>query len=728
MHKSHKKLKVLIVIKNIPYALKASETQLSKFLQGPKQYVIPIYQRTYRWTEKQCERLWNDIIRLSKDDSIPGHFLGSVVYIQKDLYQASQLSPLLVIDGQQRLTTMTLLFAALGRAINKQEKELTINSQRVKNYYLFNNDEEGEKRNKLVLTKSDKETLFALLQDLPLPENYSKNIKNNFDYFQEQIQKSQIDLELLYESICKIIIVDISLDGTNDNPQLIFESLNSTGLNLSQADLIRNFVLMGLDISLQEKIYNTFWYPMESSFGHAEGSDLFDRFMRDYLTIKFIEIPKEREVYFKFKEFFSQSGYEENIVEKIVQDIHYYSKLFVMLNSSKTDDKDIDQRITNINSLKVEVAYPFLLQVLADWQKNIISREELINILDMVESYVFRRQICEIPPNSLNKTFATLYSMVHKQDYVNSLKAAFIMKSKYQRFPNNLEFDSKFKIKDVYNLRTKNFLFGKLENHDSREITDVEECTLEHIMPQNEKLRQEWIKELGDNWKEIHDTYLHTVGNITLTGYNTPMGDRSFTEKLEFFKKSPIRLNKYLAELEHWDKDEIIKRSEILADKAVKIWTYPELADEILAKYSGIEDEDDDEDDDEDRKWESLRSRATQDNLQLQDRLINMITEKYQCFEKPFGKYLAFSTSRPEKRANRFMLLSCGKNTSRIMFRIDSDTFMDNNEKISKVNGWFFPRGTERRIGLSEADLPLILNQIDHAYNATKKLETKLGV
>ena len=183
-----------------------------------------------------------------------------------------------------------------------------------------------------------------------------------------------------------------------------------------------------------------------------------------------------------------------------------------MLNSSKTDDKDIDQRITNINSLKVEVAYPFLLQVLADWQKNIISREELINILDMVESYVFRRQICEIPTNSLNKTFATLYSMVHKQDYVNSLKAAFIMKSKYQRFPNNLEFDSKFKIKDVYNLRTKSFLFGKLENHDSKEITDVEECTFEHIMPQNEKLRQEWIKELGDNWKEIHDTYLHTVG------------------------------------------------------------------------------------------------------------------------------------------------------------------------------------------------------------------------
>ena len=550
-----------------------------------------------------------------------------------------------------------------------------------------------------------------------------KTLKTILNIFKNRFKKSQIDLDQLYDGICKILIVDISLDGTNDNPQLIFESLNSTGLSLSQADLIRNFVLMGLDIQFQEKIYNTFWYPMESSFGHAEGSDLFDKFMRDYLTIKFIEIPKEREVYSKFKEFFSQHESGEDVVENIVGDIHYYSKLFVMLNSSKTDDKDINQRITDINSLRVEVAYPFLLQVLADWQKNIISREELINILDMVESYVFRRQICEIPTNALNKIFAILYTMIDKQDYLISLKAAFNRMDKYKRFPNNSEFYNKFIIKDVYNLRTKNFLFGKLENHDSREITDVEKCTFEHIMPQNEKLRQEWIKELGDDWKNIHETYLHTIGNITLTGYNTPMGDRPFTEKLEFFKESPIRLNKYLAELENWNKAEIIKRSNILAEKAVKIWTYPELADEILARYKGIEDEDEDEDEDE--RWESLRSRTTHENRQLQDKLIGMIIEKYQCFKKPFGKYMAFYTSRPEKGSNRFMLLSCGKNTSRIMYRIDPDIFIDNNEKIRKVNGWFFSRGTERRIGLSEEDLPLILNQIDHAYNATKKLENK---
>lgn len=600
--------------------MKASETPLITFLQGPKQYLIPIYQRTYSWSEKQCEQLWHDIVQVAQNDKIPSHFLGSVVYIQRGIYQASAVNSLLVIDGQQRLTTMTLLLAAVRKKLEEESNVQEINKTKINNYYLFNNEEEGDKRYKLVLTKSDKETLLSILEETPLPTNPSKHILDNYNYFLNQINKSDINLDLIYKGICKLVIVDISLDSNYDNPQLIFESLNSTGLELSQADLIRNFVLMGLEVKLQEEIYNSFWYPMERSFGHSEGSEYFDSFMRDYLTVKLIEIPKEREVYIKFKEYFSS---QNKPIREIVQDIFYYSKFYIDIAYEKSSDPDILKKIIDINSLQVDVAYPFLLEVFADFDKGKINRNELLEILDIVESYVFRRQICEIPTNSLNKTFATLYGLIHPDNYLESLKAAFLQKDSYKRFPTDIEFQAQFMLKNVYNFRTRTYLFRKLENFGRKEPVKIDEYTLEHIMPQNEKVPLVWREELGENWKEIYDKYLHRIGNLTLTGYNSELSDSSFKEKQTMeggFKDSPIRLNSDLATLDKWNESSIKNRSKYLAEKALQIWTCPTLPVEILQKYH-VEEEEDDEENDSLHGWKTKRSQATERIKKIQDSL-----------------------------------------------------------------------------------------------------------
>ena len=700
--------------------MKASETPLITFLQGPKQYLIPIYQRTYNWSEKQCEQLWDDIVQVSQNDKIPSHFLGSVVYIQRGIYQASAVNSLMVIDGQQRLTTMTLLLAAIRKKLEESDAK-NINRTKINNYFLFNNDEEGDNRQKLVLTKSDKETLFSLLDETPLPENPSKHIIDNYNYFLNQINKSEINLDLLYHGICKLVIVDISLDSNYDNPQLIFESLNSTGLELSQSDQIRNFVLMGLEVKLQEEIYNSFWYPMESNFGHSEGSEYFDSFMRDYLTVKLVQIPKEKEVYIKFKEYFSS---QDKPIKEIVEDIYYYSKFYVSIAYEKHDDPDILKKITDINALRVDVAYPFLLEVMADFDKGKITQNDLLEILDIVESYVFRRQICEISSSSLNKTFATLYGLIQPDNYLESLKAAFLLKDAYRQFPNDGTFHERFMLRDVYNFRPGKYLLRKLENFGRKEPVKIDEYTIEHIMPQNEKVPSEWREELGENWREIHDKYLHRIGNITLTGYNSELSDSSFKEKQTMeggFKDSPIRLNSELALLEHWNESTIKNRSKNIADKALQIWTYPTLPTEILQKYQRMEEEDDDEESDSLHGWENKRSLATERIRKIQDSLIKQISEKFDCHIEPYRWWMVFYTEKPTKGKNMFALLNCGKDTSRIMFRINPDTFSDD-DKTRKVNGWFFPRGTERRMRVKEEDFPDILQRLEHAYNITKTL------
>ncbi|PAF31697.1 DUF262 and DUF1524 domain-containing protein [Paenibacillus sp. 7516] len=567
--------------------MKAVETNLLKFLQGTKQFIIPIYQRKYSWTINQCRQLWNDIVRAAEDEKVKGHFVGSIVYIERGLYQISSVPQLLVIDGQQRMTTLTLFLLALGKAIEGSEQVCDITRKKIMNYYLVNNDEEGEQRHKLILTKSDKDTLISLTADKKLPDEYSQRVYENYMFFLEAIQKSEVDLNKLFQGISKLIVVDISLDRDHDNPQLIFESLNSTGLDLSQADLIRNFVLMKLEPKEQTDLYTDYWYPMEKSFGNLNDSTLFDRFMRDYLTVKQGKIPNIQDVYAVFKDHVYQQS--EHTVTEIVEDIYRFSKYFVKLAFQTEKDKDINQVLNDINSLKVDVSYPFLLELYEDYEQLKLPKEDFIKILRMVESYVFRRSICGVPTNSLNKTFASISKEVDKDQYLESTIAAFVLQDSHRRFPKDEEFIQESVIKDVYNFRSRNYLLRKLENFNRKEIVDIESYTIEHIMPQNPNLSSEWRQELGADWEEVQKKYLHILGNLTLTRYNSELSDKPFIEKRDMeggFGDSPLRLNKGMGKLGTWNEVEINKRARSLAEQSVQVWGYPRVSDEILSKYN----------------------------------------------------------------------------------------------------------------------------------------------
>jgi len=566
--------------------MKADEANLLEFMNGPKQFIIPIYQRTYSWSLKECKQLWEDIIKAGKEEKISSHFLGSLVYIKKGLYQISTIPKLLLIDGQQRLATITLILSALTEVLKPPINEM--NSDKLKNYYLINRDEEQEKRYKLILTKSDKETLFKLIDNKELSDEDSQRIKENYEFFVEQISENNIGDVL--KGLNKLIIIDVSLDRERDNPQLIFESLNSTGLELTQADLIRNYVLMGLKKQEQDNLYNEYWSHMEKSFGYAKYSALFDRFMRDYLTIKTEKIPNIKDVYSAFK------LYARNFkdIKVLVADIYKYSKYFVNIALEQEQDNEIKTIFSDINILKVDVSYPFLLQIYEDYKQGRIIKEEFIQILKYIESYVFRRAICGIPTNSLNKTFANLYKEIKSENCLERFKAALLLKDSYRRFPRDEEFKEQLIVKDVYNFRNRNYLLRKLENHNRKELVSVESYTIEHIMPQNEKLSNEWKEELGERWKEIHEKYLHTIGNITLTGYNPELSNKPFKEKRDMeggFADSPIRLNQSLAKLEHWNGNEILNRARTLVDLAVPIWECPDLEEEVLNNYKSIEKE-----------------------------------------------------------------------------------------------------------------------------------------
>ncbi len=559
-------------------------------MQGTKQFVVPIFQRTYSWTQKECKQLWDDILRVANNDRIPAHFIGSIVYIEQGLYHVSSVSRLLVIDGQQRLTTLSLLLSAISKAMGESNEINGMTAKKLNNYYLFNSEESDHLAYKLFLTQSDKDTYFRIIENKELPQNASFRIQENYQYFVEQIQKSNINISSLINGISKLVIVDISLDRDHDNPQLIFESLNSTGLDLSQADLIRNFILMGLEPDHQKRLYETYWFPMEQDFGQANYTKHFDRFMRDYLTIKSKsgQIPVLAGVYEGFKKYSNIDGIE---IDSIVSDIYYYSKYFTRLLLSKDSDPEIRQILEDINILRIDVAYPFLMEVFDDFENGKLNRTELITILKLVESYIFRRAICGIPTNSLNKTFATLTRSINKDKYLESVKAQFLLAESYRSFPNNEEFKQAFIIKDVYNFRSRNYLLRKLENYDRKEKVNIDDYTIEHIMPQNRNLSETWKNELGENWEIIHSKYLHTPGNLTFTGYNPELSDRSFLEKRDMkggFSDSPIRLNKELAKLSNWNEKNIVERAEKLAEKACKIWISPSLPTEVLESYRKI--------------------------------------------------------------------------------------------------------------------------------------------
>lgn len=572
--------------------MKATEAKLLEFLKKSPQFVIPIYQRTYSWTEKECRQLWNDIHRAGANDDISAHFIGSVVYVEKGLYSISSQSPLLVIDGQQRLTTVSLIIAALANAIGEGEPIEGFSTRKLRNYYLLNPEEEGERHYKLILSQTDKPSLMAILQDAPQPKEHLIRVSENYKLFQDLLVSQQDGLETVCKGIAKLMLVDISLDREQDNPQLIFESMNSTGRELSQADLIRNYILMGLEPELQTKHYERYWRPMELAFGQEAYTTHFDGFMRHYLTVRTGEIPRMGEVYDAFKQHTRTSKVAEAGVEELVSELHDFAGHFCAMALGKEEDAELKRAFHDLRELKVDVAYPLLLELYHDYATQLLPREDLLKAVRIIESYVFRRAVCAIPTNSMNKTFANMGKSLKKDRYLESLEAAFLMLPSYRRFPKDEEFKRDLKIKDLYNFRSRSYWLRRLENHGRKERVPVDEFTIEHILPQcdnnPDKVPVVWRKELGEDWENVWEVYRHTLGNLTLTGYNSEYSNRSFAEKCGMeggFAQSPLRLNRNIGAEGTWTKESIEGRAEYLAAQAVSVWQAPVLDAEILAAY-----------------------------------------------------------------------------------------------------------------------------------------------
>ncbi|RKV38626.1 DUF262 and DUF1524 domain-containing protein [Helicobacter pylori] len=550
----------------------AKATTLLKFFEENQnnQFVIPIYQRLYSWKKEQCEQLWDDIIKTGGNDQIEGHFIGSILYVLDD---NTHSSPLLIIDGQQRLTTITLLLIALRNRSSDEVKRKEIES------YLINSDKDGNKKFRLILSESDKDTLLSLIdKNKRKPSEPSVKIVENFELFEKWISENTDKLETIFKGLEKLMIVWIALKKEKDDPQLIFESMNSKGIELTQTDLIRNYIVMETEVGKQEDFYNQYWRAMEEDFKQNE--TLFNRFVRHYLTIKTGKIPKEKRVYEDFKDYQQKEGIE---IEDLLKDLQKYCGYFCQIVFKKEADKDLNKALSFLVNLERDVVYPLLLELYSDYSDGVLSKQDFISIIALIESYICRRAVCGLGANGLNKIFPSFTKKIDKKQYLKSVEKHFGSLKGNQRFPNNDEFKDSFITIDFYSLKEKRYFLERLENFDTKEPVNTQECTIEHIMPQT--LNLEWERDLGENFQAIHEKYLNTIGNLTLTGYNEKYSNNSFQEKRDMekgFKQSPLKLNQSLKDLESFGEKEIEKRASDLADFALKIWTYPNLEAETL--------------------------------------------------------------------------------------------------------------------------------------------------
>lgn len=558
--------------------MKGSELRLIEYMEGSKKrFIIPVYQRNYDWKIENCKQLYDDLIQVIKNNS-KTHFFGSIVSVYEP---SGRNTEFLIIDGQQRLTTMSLLFLALYNLL--EEKIIISEDESLKDQiyedFLVDKYQPQEKRMKLKPIKNDQKAFSKLFNS---KDDYIKdsNLTINYSYFYERIQKQEITIDELFDAICRLEIINITLNN-EDNPQLIFESLNSTGLDLSEGDKIRNYILMGLPKQKQDEYYEKYWNCIEKCTKYDVSS-----FIRDYLSVKQLVIPSQKKVYINFKKYVEDSSLK--IIE-ILEDLLSYAKRYNILLCGKTSSKELNSCINRLNRLETTVTRPFFLEVLRLYDENQINLNEVTEAFSITESYLFRRTICDLPTNALNKIFLLLNREIMRYDgtdsnYIEKLKFALLSKKDRARFPNDDDFSLMFTEKPIYQMNSKNKIyilerlenFGTLEDKDIYRHYDEGEYSIEHIMPQH--LTPAWIKELGDSYEEIHDTWLHRIANLTLTAYNSKYSNSTFVEKKTMkngFEDSGIRLNTYVSKKDKWTLAELRDRNDYLLKRALNIWAFP---------------------------------------------------------------------------------------------------------------------------------------------------------
>lgn len=580
----------------------AKEGYIVRFLDGSdKKFVIPVYQRPYSWKKSNCELLIKDLLEVY-NRGYKSHFFGSIVYVENDIGGCNEY---IIIDGQQRITTVSLLLLAIRNYVTDNKLDIGINANKITTAYLTDEYADSAKKLKLKLVQGDDDAYDRLIEKTqPITNN---NVTVNYNYFYYDVLSSMQDTEIkgLYDAIMKLMIVNISLNPHNgDDPQLIFESLNSTGLDLEEADKIRNYVLMKMSSTQQERIYKNYWEKLENQVSKED----INRFIRHYLAVKTRELANENKLYFAFKNY-----REKNIelqIEEILNDILIYAEFYNQIKNAKISDRiSYLNAIARINKLEVNTVIPLLFDLFYAKKQGLLSEEDMSNCVSVIESYIARRIICGLPTSALNKIFVGMgaeikrYMDKNSATFIDALKYSILSKTGKSRFPNDHDFAEKFVVYELYNAKpnTRKYFFERLENYNNRERIAVEEqidnteLTIEHIMPQS--LTAEWKESLGDNWELTYSKYIDTVGNLTLTAYNSDYSNLSFAKKKSLpdkgFLYSKLSLNSFIKNCEVWTEKQIKERASKLYEWAEKIWQTPVTSFEpdIIEDWITLDDE-----------------------------------------------------------------------------------------------------------------------------------------
>lgn len=562
------------------------------------QFIIPVYQRLYSWDAKQCKDLWDDTMRAGQKNEL--HFVGSFLYTPESASTATSLKRNLLIDGQQRMTTISLMLAAFLDYIDEDEGRASfltdVKPKSLRKNYLFNDDDYmGESRFKLILTQDDKATLQALVSKAPLPENPSKSLVDNYRYFSDKIHAKNFDPVAFWRGVGNLLIIDTELSPITDNAQLIFESMNSKGKPLTPIDLIRNYILMSLPCDEQMKLYEGYWRPIEQLFGRGSDSE-FNAFIWYWLWLKVPgRKPREDEAYAEFKAYCQDEGLE-NDPEGLLRELREYARRYAAMFLDEEKDKDLAEGFRRIAGLGIKPIRPLMLALYTLYEREsaALDKAAFMRLCTYIESFLFRRSVVGRFTTGLNNFFAGMYLELEVSEEPEQYVTAMLLihdKTMTAYFPTDEDFASALTTRDLYHHFSKcRYYLERIENwYSPKEPIPRDVYQVEHVLPQKIDASTGWQEALGENWQETHERLVNTLGNLTLTGYNQEYSNRPFSEKLnlanEGFKFSHLRLNSYIAQQVKWDAETIEARASLLAKDALKIWPYPKLAAETVELY-----------------------------------------------------------------------------------------------------------------------------------------------
>lgn len=575
----------------------AGKKILLDLLTGSLRFVVPVYQRRYSWGETQCRQLWADIVTAGRHPDRT-HFTGSVVWMQEGGIGPDGVSRCLLIDGQQRLASVTLLLIALAEYAHEHPENLRFSTDMIIDRgYLVDKYATGEGRCKLTLSGDDRDVLrgmcdHVLALDRPNHGNQAgttSRLETNLDLFRSLVAAID-DANVVWDGLQRLEVVSVTLDQGRDEPQLVFESMNSTGLDLETSDLVRNYMLMGCSMAEQNALYADYWLPMERVLGSLS----FDAFLHDWMVVTLKRpVSKNRYMYSEFKRFAADSSLPRmertrGLLENMLEYAGYYAAI-KGIASAGSGDANVDRRLASIQTLDSTVTDPMLLYMFAAWKHERITRDGLRRMLADLESYLFRRMICSVSSNGLNKLVPSLIAKLEsaEDDPAETFAALLLTETaKATRMPTDKEFRQTLLGENLYRPASRcKYLLAGLENHNHpKDPRSFDEYTVEHIMPQNAMAHAEWRDMLSDPGR--FPLLVNSLGNLTLTAYNSELSDGTFEQKknraIGGYSSEYLSISAELHDATQWDEQAIARRGVRLADLALQVWTSPTAGEQAM--------------------------------------------------------------------------------------------------------------------------------------------------